>query len=397
MSELKRYDKKVAYVVRDIERALGFPDLCDGFFIITNKTEFANEQAKTNERILLIQQKGLLSTASLLQEPLTQAFLKKHSIEQIVVFKPSSIIENQCKQLGLKLLNPPVSLSRQIEEKTTQLDFFADLKKDFPNYTVDTLENLSWPCKPCVLQFNTSHTGSGTLYLAGQSQLDELKEKFPKRPARMVEFIPGPTYTINNVVGSDAIILGNISFQITGIKPFTDNIFATIGNDFAYASKSLQFFQKRKFLKLARKVGTILQSHGWKGAYGIDALWSVTEKRWYLLEINARQPASVTFESSLQGTSTLLEAHMMAMLNIPLSTFRSKRIKNGAQIILRGGKDDNVDTMGLEGKARKLRDKGFSVIKNEKQTSGGELLRIRTTDRLMKTDTKLIENELLEV
>lgn len=395
MNDLKSLGRPVAYIVRDIERALGFTDLSPEFYIITNKTTFANDLASKNEQIFLVNEEALLSTSGLLGNQMVQKFLELKNISDVIIFKPSRLIENKCEQLGLKLLNPPVELSSQVEEKISQLDFFASLKKVFLPYTVDQLQNLVWPNKPCVLQFNTSHTGTGTHYLAGKSQLDELQEKFPKRLARMVEFIAGPTFTSNNVVGKEKILLGSISYQITGIKPFTDTMFATIGNDFAYAHESLNWLQKMHFKHLARKVGKMLQVKGYKGAYGIDALWSIEKKRWYLLEVNARQPASVPFESILQKNNTILEAHVAALLEISLQDFTMQKINSGAQIILRAPKAEEPDVLSLEAKARKLRDKGYTVIKNERQEAGGELLRIRTNQTLIKKHGKLLDEEML--
>ena len=74
--------------------------------------------------------------------------------------------------------------------------------------------------------------------------------------------------------------------------------------------------------------------------------------RLYLLEINARQPASTTYESQLQSTvchsdpedsgeeslanrCTTFEAHLASLLSVSPDKYKLITIKNGAQIIQR--------------------------------------------------------------
>ena len=60
--------------------------------------------------------------------------------------------------------------------------------------------------------------------------------------------------------------------------------------------------------------------------------------RLFLIEINARQPQSATFESQLQqrqapSAITIFEAHLAALLGLELSQMSLIEIQSGAQII----------------------------------------------------------------
>lgn len=240
----------------------------------------------------------------------------------VVVFKNNAAIERYCKENGIILLNPPAELSEKIENKITQVKWLGELSSLLPKHEITLVKNILWNT-PYILQWAHSHTGEGTLYI---EDIKEIKEKFPDREARITQYIEGPIFTVNIVVG-DTIEVGNISYQITGLKPYTENRFASVGNDWSLANK---IAPKKEIIDIAEKIGARMKSSGWKGLFGIDV---VHGDKVYLLEINARQPASATYESILQKTNTIFENHIKALLGEPLHT--NTPIIEGAQIINR--------------------------------------------------------------
>ncbi|PIR03999.1 MAG: hypothetical protein COV59_02335 [Candidatus Magasanikbacteria bacterium CG11_big_fil_rev_8_21_14_0_20_39_34] len=389
MQEFLTFLKKhpVVYVTRDIERAMGLSFDTPGYFIISNSTPFAKFISQGRKNILLIESEHLLPTFDLLQREETESFLKNIASNgpnpSLLVFKPTSQIERICTQNTWKLLNPLVSLSSTIEEKISQIDWLGPLEYLLPPHCVDTLENLDFEI-PFILQFNTSHTGTGTQCISDIKQLNALKQTFPKRPVRALKYISGPTFTSNNVVSKENIFLGNISYQITGISPFTNNPFATIGNDFDFANRFLTDTQKQKFFDIAKKVGEKLQQDGWLGAYGIDVIVDKETQELYLLEVNARQPASVPFESLLQKEKTSLEmpltifeAHLMSLLDFSIPYQSIIPLTKGAQIILRDA-EIHFDAQKLLSWKNQLESLGYTVIDTPNTEDGTELLRIRT-------------------
>ncbi|KKQ28204.1 MAG: hypothetical protein US42_C0001G0055 [Candidatus Magasanikbacteria bacterium GW2011_GWC2_37_14] len=359
---------------------------------------------------------------------------------KILVFKNTLQIEKTCAENGWELLNPPAKISNAVEEKISQITWLGPLKKYLPKYQVlkckdidlekesqrnyfsevrtkqsepATRENNSSKFfKPFILQFNRSHTGNGTFLITNEQQLVELQQKFPEREVRIAEYIPGPLFTNNNVVTKNAILLGNLNYQITGLKPFTDLSLSTIGNDWALPHKILNKKQIAEYNKIANEVGLRLQKAGWCGLFGIDVVQNEHTKKLYLLEINCRQPASTTYESQLQlsvipsevkrsrgipytttkgflhssrdsvgmtDEVTTFEAHLLSLTNFDLKNKKLIKINNGAQIIQRVTQHTPVINIP---KITKKQFFNYFVYNNSKDNA--DLLRLQTTVGIMK-------------
>lgn len=236
--------------------------------------------------------------------------------QKIITFKNSPAIEKYCKEHDIILLNPSGELAEKIENKITQVEFLGDLKNLLPKYSIQKVKDITWQ-PPFILQWAHGHTGEGTLLITDLAQVKD----FPERECKITEVLAGPTFTVNVVVG-DTIQIGNISEQITGLAPYTENPYATVGNDWSVTSP------KEEITAMAIKIGEKMKAAGWKGLFGIDVLLA---DRLYLIEINARQPASATYESTLQKTNTVFENHIKALLGEPLH--KHTVITAGRQII----------------------------------------------------------------
>lgn len=385
----------VVYVTRDIERALGLDINTPGYFIISNFSDFAKNLCENNPNVLLIKSEKQLDTWELLQNSEAKNFIKKINNPQIIVFKNTPQIEKICQKNNWHLINPPAELSNHVEEKISQLDWLGDLKKYLPGYSVDKVKDIQFQNKKFVLQFNRSHTGSGTILIENENQLDELKNKFPERLARTADFIDGPLFTNNNVVTSNNILIGNINYQITGLKPFTDLPFSTIGNDWGFTHKYLNSNQIEKYHQMVIDIGEKLRQDGWKGLFGVDIAIDDKTGKLYLVEINCRQPASTTYESQLQSNAksqnleaknyiTTFEAHLMSLLNLDLQNYDLISITTGSQIIQRV--TNEIPSLP-EPIAKRMLD--FRWIKYNNTKPNTDLLRIQTPYSIIKKHNKL--------
>lgn len=330
----------IFYVCRDLERAIGGLDSnIPNFFIITNQSPLANKLSKKYSNIKVIKNKKTLDTHELLNNPQTKKIITKKDF--IIVFKNTILIERICSDNHWNLLNPSAKLATTIEEKISQVKFLGSLKKYLPNTKIILGKDLKWSGKQFILQYNRTHTGSGTLLIKSKKQITEIREKFPNREIRISDFIKGPFITNNNCVWDNDTIFGNISFQITGLLPFTDNPFATIGNDWKLPCEILNKKQLNEYFKIVKLVGQKMNISGWKGLFGIDTVLETNTGKIYLIEINARQPASTTFESQLQKTIgqntglTTFETHLGSLLKIKNKNYNLIKINSGAQIIQR--------------------------------------------------------------
>ncbi len=380
----------VVYVTRDIERAIGIHDY-KNYYIITNHTPFAKSMAKHSSNIIIVKNKKLLSTHELLEQPSVKKFINKLKLPAIVVFKNTSPIEKICAVNGWKLLNPPAELSGMVEQKISQIKWLGTLAKYLPPHELKLCKDLKWKNEKFIVQFNFAHTGGGTILIESEKQIQELAKQFPNREIRVSKFISGPIFTNNNVVWDKEVLIGNINYQITGLPPFTDLPFATIGNDWTLPRKLLSNKQIKQYKKMAEDIGKKLAKDGWKGLFGIDVVSEEKTGKLYLIEINARQPASTTYESQLQRKATsyklqatslltTFEAHLAALLELRTPNSELRTITDGAQIIQR--------VTPTSYKLQPTSFTQFTLIPYTNTAPGSDLLRIQSKQGIMAEHNK---------
>lgn len=401
--------KAIVYVARDIERALGMePGLYGsaGYFVVSNDTAYGREvQKKHPQHVFLIDSTKLagntgelMDTYDLLMLPEVAEIVNRLSAD-VLVFQNTSRIERVCADRKWKLLNPSAAIAKRVEEKISQVEWLAEDGELLPRHNVSLAKEVRYIGKKFVAQFNHAHTGGGTFVIDSEEALQAIQEKFPNRECRITDFVDGPVFTVNAVVPDNAIesgetVVGNPSYQITGIAPFTDMPFSTIGNDWDLPRELGHEKAYRDVQSMARTIGARLASTGWKGLFGIDVVFDPVSKSSYLLEINARQPASTSFESQLQAASgvvgaaapTIFQAHLMALLGKqseqPTETMTPI---SGAQILKRvTEKKFSVDTAAL-------RAKGLTVIEYPTANSANvnsELFRIQSSTGIMEAHNR---------
>ncbi|MEI6346101.1 MAG: hypothetical protein WCO79_02620 [bacterium] len=426
----------ILYVTRDIERATGLASLPAGYYIVANMSPYAEiVQAKFRDQVLLVRSENVstssssnasgsqLDTIDLLAHPATEAFVKNITKAcgkkpGIVVFKNTARIERLAREKGWKLLNPSASLAERLENKITQISSLGTAARFLiPGTRLAVCMDLAWEGVPFVLQFAHTHTGEGTILVKSVDQLTEIQKQFPQREVRVSPFVKGSMYTSNNCVvpmrrvlrngfglfgafSRPKTLVGNISYQITGLAPFTDLPFSTVGNDWKKGA-ALSAELRKQYEEMARACGARLAVLGWKGLFGIDAILDESSQCFYLIEINARQPASTTFESALQcptratekaltpntaqtNTSllTTFEAHLEALTAEISSDAQLQRITEGGQIIQRltalvANELKNSPGVMFD-KAEALRTEGYTVIEYANTKPNSDLLRIQS-------------------
>ncbi|MFA6404777.1 MAG: hypothetical protein WCW03_02145 [Candidatus Paceibacterota bacterium] len=389
---------RIVYVTRDIERALGvLPN--DNYMIVSNKTSYSEKILKnlnnTNNsignNILLIENATILDTAELLEQNKVRDYINQND-STVLVFKNTSLIEDIVKKNGWNLLNPPSTLAEKYENKITQVEWLGELAKYLPPHSISLAKNLKWSDQPIVVQWAHGHTGDGTILVNSQKELDTIQAKFPERLARATTFINGPSFTVNMVVAPNTILIGNISYQITGLPPFTDNRFSTIGNDWGKIVPALLNKSEVEYIhQIAREIGEKMHKDGWKGLFGIDIIKEEKTGKIFLIEINARQPASTTFESQLQsrygGQTSVFEAHLLALQDIQIER-PIIEIEEGAQIIQRVTKDiTNISKSVIDS----LESSGYNVIAYSNTEINSDLVRIHSNKGIISKHNQFNE------
>jgi hypothetical protein len=387
----------VFYIARDIERALGM-EPSEIYQIVTNDTPYARSvQKKYPDFVHPIESSDeLLDTRELLAHDTTKTLIAKGAC--IVVFKNTATIEQTCIENGWKLLNPSSILGEKIENKTTQIEYLGELGERYlPLHSLKPAKDIIWEKKPLIVQWAHSHTGDGTILVNSEEDLKNIQKTFPERPARVTAYVHGPSFTLNIAVSNNSIAFGNISYQITGLPPFTENPFTTIGNDWSLTHSLLNEHEIASVEEMARDIGTKLQKDGWRGLFGIDMMRDDELDKIFLIEINARQPASTTYESQLQMSnrslgmtgSTIFEAHMATLQGASVSQNASTetiRINDGAQIIQRITRlIQSISPLQIQ----QLETAGYSTITYENKNENEDALRIQSTMGIMETHGKL--------
>ena len=384
----------VIYVTRDIERALGTRPSAK-YHIVANSTPYAETIKKQYPDFvhLVESQRELLSTLELLKEEKVLELVNKLAAG-IVVFKNNIQIEAVAKENGWKLWNPAAELAEKIENKVSQIEFLGSVGKEYlPETKIDKASNIKWTGEAHVLQWAHGHTGDSTILVNSEKILADLASKFPDRLARVSKFIKGPSFTLNVVLNGTTTLLENISYQITGALPFTDNIFATVGNDWSLPHSLLDENELALIGKMGHAITEKLRNAGWKGLFGIDIIRDDELHQIHLIEINARQPASTTFESLLQQENrnhgvvgdTTFEANLNALLG-DCNTASIIPVNDGAQIIQRITKKTISISEDVPGS---LELAGYQTVSYGNNTEyNSDLLRIQSTLGIMETHNK---------
>jgi predicted ATP-grasp superfamily ATP-dependent carboligase len=386
----------IIYITRDIERALGKTPGSD-YFIITNKNTYSESiKSLFPESVFLIDSADILDTHELLENKEVEKIIKNNRAD-IVVFKNTIQIEKICKEKGWVLLNPSAELAEKIENKITQISWLGELNSLLPDHKIIQVKDIEWNKKSFILQWSHGHTGDGTLLISNEKDLIVLKEKFPLREARTTDFIKGPMFTVNIVVNDKENLIGNISYQITGMLPFTENAFSTIGNDWSVPQTILSENHLQRLEEISQLVANKMRSAGWKGLFGIDVIYDEERDMMHLIEINARQPASTTLESLLQINInipgiTIFDAHLKALTNTKIDQSLIP-INDGAQILQR------VTSQTKKINSKKLIDAGYRIIEYKNNKMNADLCRIQSNLGIMETHNKLNKRgkEILEL
>ncbi len=371
--------KPILYVTRDIERALGTEPTAF-YQIVTNDSEFGRiMQSKYPLYIHLVSKEIKDSYDLLLLKETQDLIARTHAY--IVVFQNTPRIERLAREKNWNLINPSADLAKIVEEKISQITWLGDDAQLLPAHNVSLVKDVVFSGTPFVLQFNHSHTGQGTHIIKTGEALTELQKLFPLRDCRVVDFISGPVFTVNVSVGKIWTTVGTPSYQITGIEPFTDIPFSTIGNDWSLPTPTDQ----KAIHTIARRIAKRMRKSGWKGLCGLDIIYDEKNDRYHLLEINARQAASVTYESQLQRKScvekTLFECHLDDLCG-SYGTFYKVRPITGAQIVSRVTKTPH--TIDIE----RLKNMGLQVISYTNTEHNKELLRIQTPKGIMEVHNR---------
>ena len=265
----------------------------------------------------------------------TQKYIEENSAKNnyFQTFKISSRFEKLVagKMYGGEILNTSSELNKLFEEKISQYKELSGDGVQFPKTLIGLLGTLEYKKlkkefgERLAIQFNRGHTGQGTVFVSNEDDLKTLQNVYPDREVRIAEFVKGIPYTINACVYMGKVYAGGLSYQITGEKELTNFEGGTVGNDFSFREGFTDGDQDgansgtyNEIYKQAKLIGEKMALKGYVGLFGIDFILDESGKV-IIIEINARQPASIPFHTKLQLEAKqipLSMLHLMAFLDI---------------------------------------------------------------------------------
>ena len=265
----------------------------------------------------------------------TQKYIEENSAKNnyFQTFKISSRFEKLVagKMYGGEILNTSSELNKLFEEKISQYKELSGDGVQFPKTLIGLLGTLEYKKlkkefgERLAIQFNRGHTGQGTVFVSNEDDLKTLQNVYPDREVRIAEFVKGIPYTINACVYMGKVYAGGLSYQLTGEKELTNFEGGTVGNDFSFREGFTDGDQDgansgtyNEIYKQAKLIGEKMALKGYVGLFGIDFILDESGKV-IIIEINARQPASIPFHTKLQLEAKqipLSMLHLMAFLDI---------------------------------------------------------------------------------
>jgi len=299
------------YICNDPERALGLEKVIPNYQVAhIDLSQYLDDFKSNGIKYFCWQEhEAEISLRSSIKLIRSDRFLDYYNLEKdkktyIQTFKISPAFQQSVTNLGATLANTNAELNRMFEDKISQFENISALAITLPKGEIFSLDQIVYADlasqlgSKFVLQFNKGHTGMGTKFITNEQELNELKEQFPGRSVRVAQFIEGQAYTLNACVGSKGIYMGGLSKQITGDKDLTPFAGATIGNDFEYR-KEINNDNLKQIENEVIIIGEAMRAKGYKGLFGIDLIID-TQGKVFIIEINARQPASIPMYTKMQ-------------------------------------------------------------------------------------------------
>lgn len=290
------------------------------------------------------------NSGRLLSHPSTIKYIQSTSKNKKVViipFKPSAKVEVVCKKFNWIYSANNHQINRFLEDKIkftylcqkynlpqipTSTDIFN--QTNFIKYQQKYHSNL-------VVQSHFGWAGKSTFFA---NNWNDIKDKIPLNTnVKYSPFLEGYSLLNNCCLTSEGLIQSPPALQYTGLKPFTQHPFTTVGRQWpCFAPKHI--IKKIKFI--SQNFSSILKELNYKGYFGLD--FFVYQNKVFLLECNPRLTASFAFYNEIEIKQNILPLfliHLIQFLDLNLKirlSHEQKRFNNfhiiGSEITVKNNK-----------------------------------------------------------
>lgn len=243
------------------------------------------------------------NSGRLLEHPTTTEYIKnicKNNNNPVIIpFKPSAKIDLICRQQGYILASNPAKLNRLFEDKLKFPQICTDFSVPVIDYFIAPFKELSYLeavsrfGNKLVIQTHFGWAGKSTHLCSSYNQAKQIIGQ-----DTLVKFSPllsGYSLLNNCCIVNNSLIQSLPAIQYTGIKPLTQNPFATVGRQWpSHAPQNII----DQVIRITKDFSKVLIKKKYQGFFGLDYI--ISKDKVYLLECNPRLTASFAFYTSLE-------------------------------------------------------------------------------------------------
>lgn len=313
------------FLVVDNTLDIILPKLSNFHLIYAFKNKHLEELKKLNLPYFCLEEKGIsiniANSGKLLSNPLVQEYIYKNSVNKktvIIPFKPSAKIDFLCQKNDWICASNDHQLNRHLEDKLIFSQICSDHNLPQIPSTIDQFNQknfLKYKDKyqsQLVVQSRSGWAGKSTFL---GDNWENIKDKIPANSqVKFSPFIIGYSLLNNCCLTSKGLIQSPPALQYTGIKPFTNHPFTTVGRQWPSLAPSHILQQVNQ---ITQDFSKVLNQLKYKGFFGLDFM--VEGNQVYLLECNPRLTASFAFYNDIELNQNLLPLfllHLIQFINI---------------------------------------------------------------------------------
>jgi len=339
----------IFYICISSEKGNGIENLIKNFHIICLKDDdfWKHLTVEKNHYCVELNNPGIIIKNSYEIIKLNEVvdWIKSYNAKRtcVMTFKNTPRFEIITKEHDWELLNNISKISNFFENKFNLPDIATQANVKIPASRIEKLANIQESELPCVAQLPFGHTGNGTFIINSLTDLKKLIDVYNQTKFKISQYVTGLPMNINGIViNIGATLTTGLNIQLTGIPELSLSNSVTCGNNYEFENNINEPVRIR-IINTCKKIGKFLASNGYRGLFGIDIIIEENTNEIFLIEINARQTANVSFYNIIQNTNCQLNSlliHILTSLNFNLLisndySLTNSMSTNASQIICR--------------------------------------------------------------
>jgi predicted ATP-grasp superfamily ATP-dependent carboligase len=265
-----------------------------------------------------IKNSGKLLSHPQVIDRISKKFQETHRTPVIIPFKPSAKVEFICQKFNWINASNPHFLNRTLEDKIKFIQLCQENNISTIPSIIDIFNQENFIKyqqafdQKIVIQSHFGWAGKSTF---SENNWNDIKDKIPSGSlVKFSPFVTGYSLLNNCCLTSSGLIQSPPALQYTGISPFTQNPFTTVGRQWPSLAP-IEIIEKIKII--TQNFSEIIKKMNYRGFFGLDFL--IHEDEVFLLECNPRLTASFAFYNKIelkQNLNPLFIFHLAEFINL---------------------------------------------------------------------------------